>query len=102
MCHTCIYTKLITVFTQASNSPGGKCGLKMFLGQPMLLENNERKHFKQVSNPSLLLINGRASPNLVSASGSGQYPQFLMVSELVKYVIQVPILLFMHYQTYTY
>ena len=35
----------------------------------------------------------RAAPILISVSVSGQYQCFLMVSELVKYVIQVPILL---------
>ena len=34
---------------------------------------------------------------LVSVSASGQYQQFLMVSESVDYVIQVPILFFMRY-----
>ena len=34
-----------------------------------------------------------AAPILVSVSVSGQYQHFLVVSELVKYVIQVPILL---------
>ena len=34
---------------------------------------------------------------LVSVSVFGQYQQILMISELVKYVIKVPILLFVHY-----
>ena len=39
----------------------------------------------------------RAAPILVSVSVSGQYQHILMVSESVKYIIQVPILLFMQY-----
>ena len=42
----------------------------------------------------------RAVPILVSVSVSGQYQHFLIVSELVEYAIQVPILLFMHYIYY--
>ena len=40
---------------------------------------------------------GRAVLILVSVSVSGQYQHILMVSESVKYVIQVPFQLFMQY-----
>ena len=42
----------------------------------------------------------RAALILVSVSVSRQYQHFLMVSESVMYVIQVPILLFVHYIYY--
>ena len=43
------------------------------------------------------VITHRAAPILVSVSVSGQYQHILMVSESVKYIIQVPILLFVQY-----
>ena len=46
------------------------------------------------------LLLTRAAPILVSVSVSGQYQHFLMVSESVMYVVQVPILLFVHYIYY--
>jgi len=46
------------------------------------------------------IVTTRAAPILVSVSVSGQYQHFLVVSELVKYAIQVPILLFVHYIYY--
>ena len=42
----------------------------------------------------------RAAPILVSVSVSGQYQHFLAVSESVKYVTQVPILLLVYYTYY--
>ena len=42
----------------------------------------------------------RAAPILVSVSVSGQYQHFLAVSESVKYVPQVPILLLGYYTYY--
>ena len=42
----------------------------------------------------------RAAPILVSVSVSGQYQHVLIVSESVKYIIQVPILLFVFFQSY--
>ena len=44
-----------------------------------------------------MYVRTRAAPILVSASVSGQYQHILMVSESVKYIIQVPILLFVQY-----
>ena len=42
----------------------------------------------------------RAAPILDICIGIGPYQHFLMVPELVMYVIQVPILLFVHYIYY--
>ena len=42
-------------------------------------------------------VSFRAAPILVSVSVSGQYQHILMVLESVKYIIQVPILLFVQY-----
>ena len=41
----------------------------------------------------------KAAPILVSVSVLDQYQHVLMVQESVKYVIQVPFLLFLHYQS---
>ena len=44
-----------------------------------------------------LAPNDRAVPILVSVPVSGQYQKYVIVLESVKYVIQVPNLLFVHY-----
>ena len=54
-------------------------------------------NFNRISIEFLSIVFHRVKIRaLVSVLVSGQYQDFLMVSELVKYVIQVPIPLFMH------
>ena len=65
---------------------------------PAVQLNGSFHHHHLVSSQMLgEKIKIRAAPILVSVLVSGQYQHNLMVSELVKYIIQVPILLFMQY-----